>query len=79
MAATPANEIEVSLLLLKGARLARIGDGVVADVAKGLEEFLRPCNRWVVFHKRLLVREADGNLVDPGQATQRLLDRAGAQ
>ena len=51
----------------------------VPDVAQRLQDGLRADAAGVVLHQRLLVGEADRDLLHAGQPTQRTLDGAGAQ
>ena len=74
----PSFANEIALLFFEGAQLARIGHGVT-DILEGLQHFLGMGDRRIIFDQRLLVGEADGDLVDAGKPTQRFFDRSGAE
>src|SRR3546814_6944353 len=69
---------EIALLLLEWADLARVRDRV-ADIAQDLQKRVRAGNARIIFHERLLVRQADRHLLDARLAPEHLLDRAGAK
>ena len=69
---------ELALLFLEGAQLVRVMDRV-ADVPQCPEQGFRGYDLWIVFDERLLVGQADRDLVDAFVPSERLLDGAGAQ
>src|SRR3546814_1967002 len=61
---------EIALLLLEWADLARVRDRV-ADIAQDLQKRVRAGNARIIFHERLLVRQADRHLLDARLAPAR--------
>src|SRR5262249_6853573 len=69
---------KITLLLREGAKLARIRD-CVADILEGLQQRLGPRHPGIVFDQRLLVRQANRDFFNSGNAAECFLDGAGAE